>query len=207
MNTAARHPLVEDYLCRLRTEAARLPRDQAEGLVADIDEHLEAALGEDPSEAEVRNALDRLGSPEELVAEAAGPAGATSGPRAKPFASPTGAVVCLVAAEVLCLLLPVSVPLWIIGLVLMARATVWTEREKWLGFLGLGSGFPVVFVSLFLSVIAVRGCSQVYENGRLVSDTCSGVDWVAVVVWSVTVGYLAFQVFTIWKLVRSMRRR
>ena len=39
MTTTARHPLVEDYLRRLRTESARLPTDQARELLADIDEH------------------------------------------------------------------------------------------------------------------------------------------------------------------------
>jgi len=206
MTTAARHPLVEDYLTRLRAEAARLPADQARELVADIDEHLGAALGPDPTEAEVRNVLDRLGTPRELVTEAGG-ASATPPSGQQPFASASGAIICLVAAEILSLLLPLSVPLWILGLVMMARATVWTEREKLLGMLGLGTGLPFALVWLAVSTMAVSGCSQVYENGRLVEDNCGGVNWAAVIAWSLTLGYLALQVFTVWLLVRSMRRR
>jgi uncharacterized membrane protein len=204
MNTAARHPLVEDYLVRLQAEAARLPADQARELVADIDEHLQTALSQDASEAEVRNVLERLGTPDELVAEAGGAPTTTTVPH-RSFASPTGAILCLVLAEVLSLLLPLSVPLWILGLVMMARATVFTEREKWLGFLGLGSGFPLAFVLIGASLVTVTSCSQVTENGQVVSDSCSGVDPVTVVAWVLTIGYVALQAFTIWRLTRSAR--
>ena len=206
MTTASRHPLVEDYLTRLRAEAARLPADQARELVADIDEHVGAALGPASTEAEIRNVLERLGTPRELVTEAGGvPASPPSGQ--KSFASPSGAIICLVAAEILSLLLPLSVPLWILGLVMMARATMWSEREKLLGMLGLGTGLPFALVWLAVSTMAVSSCAQVYENGRLVDDTCGGVNWVAVIAWSLTLGYLALQVLTVWRLVRSMRRR
>jgi hypothetical protein len=204
MTTTARHPLVEEYLRTLRAEAGRLPEDQARELVADIDEHLDVALDQDSTEAEVRNVLERLGTPAELVA-AAGPPPPT--PEARSFASPTGAIICLIAAEILCLLLPVSVPLWLAGLVMMARAQVWTERQKWLGFVALGSGLPVAFVFLAVSTFAVRTCSQVYENGVVVQDTCGGFDWVALVAWGVTLGYLALQGFTVWRLVRAAKRR
>jgi hypothetical protein len=204
MNTAARHPLVEDYLVRLQAEAARLPADQARELVADIDEHLQTALSQDASEAEVRNVLERLGTPGELVAEAGGAPTTPAVPH-RSLASPTGAILCLVLAEVLSLLLPLSVPLWILGLVMMARATVFTEREKWLGFLGLGSGFPLAFVLIGASLVTVTSCSQVTENGQVVSDSCSGVDPVTVVAWVLTIGYVALQAFTIWRLTRSAR--
>jgi uncharacterized membrane protein len=206
MTTAARHPLVEGYLRSLQTEAARLPYDQARELLADIDEHLGAALPPDPSEAEIRNVLDRLGTPTELV-EAAGGQLAEEPHRPKPFSSPGGAILCLVMAEVLSIALPISVPLWILGLVMMVRATVWSDRQRLLGLIALGSGMPAVFVFLAGSLVAVRTCSQAIENGRVVQDTCGGVDWVAIAAWTVIVAYLALQVFTIWWLLRSARRR
>ena len=172
--------------------------------MADIDEHVDVALSRDASEAEVRNVLERLGTPAELVAAAGPPPPALE---TRSFASPAGAIICLVAAEILCLLLPVSVPLWIVGLVMMARAQVWTERQKWLGFVALGSGLPVAFVFLAVSTFAVRTCSQVIENGVVVQDSCGGFDWVALVAWVVTLGYLALQGFTVWLLVRAARRR
>ncbi len=165
MMTATDHPLVRDYLARLREEGRRLPVDQARELEADITEHLQVALGEDPAEVSVREALDRLGSPGELVAEAAGTAApVVSADERRPFSSPVGAIACLIAAELLALLVPIAFVLWVVGLVLLARATVWSEREKLLGFLGLGSGFFVSLATLGLGLIAVRatgsGCSQ-----------------------------------------------
>ena len=206
MTTAARRPLVEDYLTRLRTEAARLPADQARELVADIDEHLQSALSHDASEAQVRNVLERLGTPRELVTEA-GDAPETPARGWRSLASPTGAIACLVIAELSFFTLVLAWAIWVVGLVMMARTPVWTYREKWLGFIGLGSGLPAVSVLFFAGSFTASSCTQVFEKGRLVQDTCAGVNWVAVVAWTVTLGYLALQAFTIWRLVRSARRR
>jgi len=203
MTTAARHPLVEDYLKRLWAEAARLPVDQARELVADIDEHLLAALPHDASEAEVRNVLDRLGTPGELVSEAGGDTPVAR----KPLVSPVAALWCLVIAELTFILIPIAAVFWAVGLVFVFRATVWSQREKLVGLLALGTGFPAAFLFFGVSLLTVSSCSQVHENGRLVQDSCSGVDPVTVVAWVVTLGYVAFQAVTMWRLVRSARRR
>ena len=216
MMTATDHPLVRDYLARLREEARRLPVEQARELEADITEHLQVALGDDPGEVSVREALDRLGTPGELVAEAAGTtAPAVSTDARRPFASPVGAIGCLIAAELLSLLVPIAFVLWVVGLVLLARATVWTEREKLLGFLGLGSGFFVSLATIGLSLIAVRttgaACTETTTvDGTLLTSDCSpasgGIDAFGVVVLVLLAAYLAFQVFTIWRLARSAGR-
>jgi len=205
MTTAARHPLVEDYLRRLSSEAARLPVDQSRELVADIDEHLLAALPGDASEAEVRNVLERLGTPDELVSAA----GATLPPPAaapRRFASPGGAIGCLVVAEVLFITGPLALVVWVVGLVMMARASVWTDREKWRGFLAVGSGFPVVVLLFFASTMVATTCESWSSSDGTSGTTCGGTNWVAIVAWSLTLAYLALQVFTIWGLVRSARR-
>jgi hypothetical protein len=69
-------PLVDDYLRRLDAAASRLPADQREELVSEIRDHLQEALRQTPTgdQAAVRNALERLGSPEEIAAAAADPA-------------------------------------------------------------------------------------------------------------------------------------
>lgn len=82
MMTTQTHPLVHDYLQRLTTESRRLPADQAAELRTDIEAHLGEALPHGASEAEVRQVLDRLGSPAELVT-AAGGAAPEDGPREK----------------------------------------------------------------------------------------------------------------------------
>ncbi len=65
--------LVRDYLGRLEAEARRLTPREATDLVADVGEHIEAALAAAGSRdaATVREILDRLGPPEAIVAAAA----------------------------------------------------------------------------------------------------------------------------------------
>jgi len=68
-------PLVEDYLRHLEAVAAVLPEYRRAELLAEIRAHLDEALRQVPAgdEAAVRSMLDRLGSPEEIVAAAAEP--------------------------------------------------------------------------------------------------------------------------------------
>jgi hypothetical protein len=67
-------PLVDDYLHRLDAAASALPTHRQEELTSEIREHIQEALRQIPAgdEAAVRNMLERLGTPEEIVA-AAGP--------------------------------------------------------------------------------------------------------------------------------------
>jgi hypothetical protein len=68
-------PLVEDYMRRLEAVSSVLPGYRREELLAEISEHLDEALRQVPAgdEAAVRSMLERLGSPEEIVAAAADP--------------------------------------------------------------------------------------------------------------------------------------
>ena len=219
MMTATDHPLVRDYLARLREESRRLPVDQARELEADITEHLQAALGEDPAEVAVRDALDRLGSPGELVTEAAGTPARSRAARRAALRSPrpVGAIACLLAAELLSLLVPIAFVLWVVGLVLLARATVWTEREKLLGFLGLGIGllrepgsrsawawWPCARSGACLH----RGQHDRRDRARPATAPrrAAASTTLGVVVLTLLAGYLAFQAFTIWRLARAAGR-
>ena len=139
MNTGATHPFVEDYLARLSAESWRLlPHDQARELVEDVREHLASAITEQSSEAEIRDVLDRLGPPSEVVAAAA-PEGPPPGPAG--FGPPTprpptfgnvevGALLCLVLAEVIFLIYPVAALLCLAGFVLLLVSRLWTAGEK-----------------------------------------------------------------------------
>ena len=66
--------LFDDYLSRLRVAAGGLPPEQRDELLSEISEHLDAAkaAGEANTEAGVRQVLDRLGSPAEIVQAATG---------------------------------------------------------------------------------------------------------------------------------------
>jgi hypothetical protein len=66
--------LMRDYLGRLEAAASHLPEHRRVELVGDVREHIEFALAEAGSsdEATVRNVLERLGPPDEIVAAEAG---------------------------------------------------------------------------------------------------------------------------------------
>jgi hypothetical protein len=63
-------PLVSEYLGRLETVAAGLDPERRAELVADLRDHIWQSLSgyDDPTEADVRAVLDRIGTPDEIVA-------------------------------------------------------------------------------------------------------------------------------------------
>lgn len=111
------HPnrLVADYLRRLERTAASLPRSRRIELVAEIREHIDDALlaAGAADEVAVRNVLERLGPPEEIVA-AAGPARRQSGR--------------LELAAMIALAIPFLG--WFLAVVLVGASRAWTGREK-----------------------------------------------------------------------------
>lgn len=82
--------LVDEYLRRLERAADRLAPARRGELVGDVKEHIEAALAGDHDELTVRNVLDRLGTPEEIVAAEARPT-ASIGVSASPAIGPVAA--------------------------------------------------------------------------------------------------------------------
>lgn len=68
MTTQVLHPLAAEYLDRLRVIARLLPRARREELLAEIEVHLTEAIGAEAGQAEALTVLDRLGTPEEIVA-------------------------------------------------------------------------------------------------------------------------------------------
>jgi uncharacterized membrane protein len=127
--------LVSDYLGRLEAAAWPLPPERRIELASEVREHIEAALGEAGSrdEVTVRNVLERLGRPEEIVAgEAAGSAPAASavsvnlGPsRASVGAVEIAAILLLTLGA---FLLPLIGP--VIGLVFVWLSSAWSTRVK-----------------------------------------------------------------------------
>ena len=146
MATMETDQLVEDYLRRLDHAAARLPRARRAELVAEIRAHIEAALLEEQAtgEAAVRNVLDRLGPPEEIV-EAAEP------PRNERRAGWFEIVA----------LLALIVPFigWLVGTVLVFASRVWTRRDKVIGAMLLL--VPVVVLGLGFSIVGPVGSESV----------------------------------------------
>ena len=124
MHTMETDRLIDDYLRRLEHAAAHMQRARRTELVAEIRGHIETALAQEQatSEAAVRNVLDRLGPPEEIV-EAAEPPPPPGDRRAGG----------LEIGALLALILPVIG--WMIGTILVFASRVWSRRDKLIGAL------------------------------------------------------------------------
>jgi uncharacterized membrane protein len=136
--------LVDDYLSRLEAAAAHLQRSRRAELIAEIREHIEAALREEDAAGEVavRNVLERLGPPEEIV-EAAEPApGAEQRPTGK-----------LEVAAMVTLVVPFIGWLFGISMVLISKA--WSNREK-----TIGTALALLAVAPFLALVIVDSYSE-----------------------------------------------
>ena len=176
MTTMETDRLVDDYMQRLEEAAAHLQRSRRAELVSEIREHIEAALHEEEAanETAVRNVLERLGPPEEIV-EAAEPPGAER-------VLPTGK---LELAALIALVVPVVG--WLVGIVLVLASRAWSSREKTIGalilvpvllpFLGLvlgsaGGGLGSVEVATLVVGFVLAGLpSALYLGSRLRSRT------------------------------------
>lgn len=128
MITVETDRLVEGYLRRLDAAASELPRERRAELVAEIREHLDEALREVDAadEVAVRNVLERLGPPEDIVHAAEPPA-----PVAPPDRS--GRPGLLEIAALIALVIPFLG--WLIGVVLVVASRAWSGRDKVVGVL------------------------------------------------------------------------
>lgn len=158
-------PLVAGYLSRLAHSAAGLAPDRREELVAEIREHIEAALTVEDApvtEARVRTVLDRLGSPEEIVAAAGGGEAVATAPLYAPLGPPRRPGIGL---EILAVLLLVTgfPPIlgWLVGAVLLWSSRRWTLSDKLLGTLVVPGGL------MTLGAFGVLGASQTCTGGSV----------------------------------------
>ena len=147
MDTMETDRLIDDYLRRLEHAAAHMQRARRTELVAEIRGHIETALREEQSagEAAVRNVLDRLGPPEEIV-EAAEPPSPPDDKRA--------GVLEIVA------LLALIVPAigWLVGTVLVFASRAWSRRDKFIGAILLF--LPIAVLSLGMVAAGPSGSEE-----------------------------------------------
>jgi predicted DNA-binding protein len=138
MTTMETDRLVDDYLQRLEAAAAHLQRSRRAELVAEIREHIEAALQEQEAagEAAVRNILERLGRPEEIVAAAE-----------PPPAAATSRAGRLELAALIALVVPFIG--WLVGIVLVVASQAWSRRDK---AIGVGLVLTLVLLPLLATV-------------------------------------------------------
>lgn len=151
--------LVDDYLQRLEAAAAHLQRSRRAELIAEIREHIEAALREEQAadEVAVRNVLERLGPPEEIVQAAEPP------PSERP--AHTGK---LEIAALVTMVFPFVG--WLIGIVLVLVSQAWSSRDK---AIGVALALILPLVPIILTVTA--GESGMEESVPLGDDRPVGL--------------------------------
>ena len=151
--------LVDDYLSRLEEAAAHLQRSRRAELIAEIREHIEAALREEDAAGEVavRNVLERLGPPEEIVEAAEPPPEAEQRSTGK-----------LEVAAMVTLVVPFIG--WLFGIAMVLISKAWSNREK-----TIGTALALLAVAPFLALVILDSYS---ENASTTLETLLFVLWV-----------------------------
>lgn len=174
--------LVRDYLGRLDAASASLHVERRAELAAEVRDHIDSALAEAgrSDEVTVRNILERLGSPEEIVAGEVGPtvtphagtpAVAVAGARSNWGAVEVTALV-LIGLAWPALLLPFGLYWWlglgVVGLVLVWASGIWSARRKLIT--------TVVVVALYALLILVTFPTSVrcFEGPARTPVECPG---------------------------------
>jgi len=161
--------LVNDYLGRLDAAAGSLPASRRAELAGEVRQHIEMALTEagGRDEVTVRNVLDRLGPPDEIVDAERDPDGTPPGwtlPMPGAAAGRSGWGGTEIAAILLLTLgavfLPIIGPL--IGLIFVWASTQWTTRQK-----SIATGIVVVVAMLPIILVLGVGTSSAVTSGPL----------------------------------------
>jgi hypothetical protein len=156
--------LIEQYLHRLRRAAADLPAAARAELLDDITTHLSETCGTDPGEATVRQALDELGTPEEITAAAAAESGTGHARRSG------GELAYDVTAVLILCLGGFVVPVvgWIAGVVMLWSGPRWQPRHKWVGTLLWPAALVIGALALTADHVAAGHLAVVIAIGALV---------------------------------------
>lgn len=141
--------LVDDYMQRLASAARVLPKERQAELVSEIRFHVADALraSDAVDEADVRNVLERIGTPEEIVAAAV-----EGQPPVRDAQSRFGTLE--VAAILILGLGGFFVPVvgWLVGVVLVWISGAWSTRDKL-----IGTAAPFVLVVLMPVLFLLGG--------------------------------------------------
>lgn len=199
--------LAADYLRRLEHASHRLPADRRSELLQSVGEHVEHLRASTAGEsARMRDELDRLGTPEEIVQAAADtlPSAPALLPR-RGLGHELAAVLMLTAGS---LLLPVIG--WLVGVVLLWTSSIWRTGEKILGTVIWPGGLGGLFLLSFFGPVVSCMSSTTYSPDGTVTEsveTCDGSvlpDWLIFPLWVVA---LAAPVVVAVVLYRRAARR
>jgi hypothetical protein len=202
-------PEVQEYLDRLRAEGRQLPPDRLDEVVDDVRAHVREAVaastagGLDPSLA-ARNALERLGSPAEIVRAEAEQSGVPVAVAAAGRPQPGGLVRYGEPLAVFLLLFGgfVFVVGWFAGVALLWLSPSWRLREKLLGTFVWPFGYIGVLLVGTL-VTTVESCVSTGTAAGDASMTCTGgppyPDWVGVLIFVAVMAAPVLMAVALWR--------
>lgn len=176
--------ITEEYLGRLDAAAWRLPGDRRIELVAEVREHIDAAMLAHPGdEAALRTVLDNLGAPEEIARAAVEQEGL-------PLPGPTPNATNLRDISTVLLLMFGGFLLvvgWLVGVALLWSSTRWRPGDKWLATLVWPFGYAgLLLVGTFAAFTPTKtvGCTSSSAHPQPVcsSDGFSLPVWVSLVI-------------------------
>ncbi len=165
MSTTPEQRAVRQYLDDLRKATRDLPRDRQRELLAEIEEHLAETAPLGASETQVREALNRLGDPQQ-IAEAEHER--HQSPKAQPgwvewLTIPlllVGGIALLGVGALLGAPWRIALPGvgWLAGVLLLWLSKIWTVRDKLLGTLVVPGGLlPVAYLTV--TSVSVETCT------------------------------------------------
>ena len=184
--------LVRDYLGRLESGLAGVPRAGRREVLDEIGSHIAEARAELPEDDEIgmRNLLDRVGEPTEIAAEARERFGV------RPVQTTwreVGALILLLA------------PLWgwIAGVILLWLSDVWSARDKVIGMFLIPAGEFGAVKLLFEGRVSGSNCSRIGADGPL--QCSNGVHfWPTVLLVVCITASLGTEAYLIWRLRRRV---
>jgi uncharacterized membrane protein len=195
-----RQNAVDDYIKRLERSMRDVPASRRNEIVAEIREHLNETLAHlppDATEADVRNAIESVGEPDDIASEA----------RDRLGIRPVQARWTDTAAVILLPIGGVILPFfgWVIGLIFLWMSSVWTTKEKILGTLIVPGG---LLPALYLTLVPTRfrTCTQYTVDGTTVSE-CSGPNGTNVIMLILGIALLVAPILIAVYLGRRLRTR
>jgi hypothetical protein len=192
--------LVNDYLDRLESELAGVPRAGRREVLDEIEAHIAEARAELPAddEVDVRNLLERLGDPSEIAAEVRERFGVR---RTRTTWREVGALILLPFGGL-------AVPLvgWLVGVALLWLSDAWTSRDKLIGTLLLPGGlFGPVLLAFLASNTTGGTCHPTFAGGPTYCGGDRVYSWPLVLFALLVVIPLAAEGYLIWRLRRGVR--
>ena len=161
---------MDRYFERLERELADLPPERRRELMEEIRDHVDQSLSSrpDPTEAEVRNVLDRLGDPAEIASEARERFGVR---RVGPTRTDWVAVFLLPFGGLMVMVIGILGALgWVLGAIFLLISRVFSPRDKAIGVLLFPGG---LLLPLLLVTQVGQACTATSVNGRTVTS-CTG---------------------------------